>query len=312
MCVIWGFHFVVLKTGVSQAPPMMYAALRMSLVALVMAPFLRWRGGRMGPVLLAGLCFGAINYMFLFNGLKHATASASAVAVQLYVPFATVMSILFLGERVGWKRTLGISLAFVGVAIVAMARDASGQAGIGIGVLLVAGSAFSEAFGAILVKRLKGFRPHEMLAWFGLIGAVCLWPAALIAEPDAWADLVAADRLTIVSAVAYSAIFASVIGHTTYYWLLQRLPVSVVAPSGLLTMLLGVGFSILFLGERVTPAFFAGGAMTLAGVAIVLFRTPKSRIIAPGAAATLGPAPESIKAAPQGAAGQAPMAAEKT
>lgn len=312
MCVIWGFHFVVLKTGVTAAPPMVYAALRMSLVALVMAPFLRWRGGLMGPVLLAGLCFGAINYAFLFNGMKHATASAAAIAIELYVPFATIMSVVFLGERVGWRRTLGIALAFAGVSIVALSRESGAPAAIGIGVLLVAGSAFTEAFGAILVKRIKGFRPHELLAWFGLVGALSLWPAALFAEPRAFATIAPADRVLVAATVAYSAIFASVIGHTTYYWLLQRLPVSVVAPSALVTMLMGVGFSVLLLGDRVTPAFFAGGAMTLAGVAIVLFRTPKGRIIEGGAAETVGLASEDVAAARPEAASEAPLAAEKT
>lgn len=307
MCAIWGFHFVVLKTGVSVAPPLVYAAMRMSIVALVMSPFLRWRGGRMGPVFAGGLCFGAINYAFLFNGVKHSTASAAAIAIELYVPFATIMSIAFLGERVGWKRTLGIALAFAGVLIVALSRSGAGAPAIGIGVLFVAGSALTEAFGAILVKRIKGFRPHEMLAWFGLIGTLCLWPVAFLTEPHALADLAAADRTTVLATVAYSAIFASVIGHTTYYWLLQRLPVSVVAPSALLTTFLGVVFSVILLGETVTPAFFAGGLTTLAGVAIVLFRTPKGRIVEAGAAETIGLTPEEIRAA----AADAPLAREE-
>lgn len=308
MCVVWGFHYVVLKTGVGALPPMVYAALRMSLVALLMAPFLRWRGGRMGPVLFAGLCFGAINYALLFTGLKHATASAAAIAIELYVPFATILSILFLGERVGWRRLAGIALAFLGVAVVGLARDANVGSAIGVGVILVAGCALVESVGAVLVKRIAGFRPHELLAWFGLVGAACLWPAAFALERDPIGAIRAADPMIVVGAVAYSAVCASIIGHTAYYWLLQRLPVSLVAPSTLLTTLLGVVFSIAILGERVTPAFFAGGVMALAGVAIVLFRTPKGRIIETGGAETVGLAPEAITAP---AVAKAPLATEK-
>lgn len=289
MCVVWGFHYVVLKTGVGALPPMLYAALRMSLVAALTAPFLRWRPGRMGLVLLAGLCFGAINYAFLFNGVKHATASAAAIAIELYVPFATIMSIVFLKERVGWRRTLGIALAFVGVAIVALTRDQSAEARIGLGVMLVAGCALTESFGAILVKRISGFRPHELLAWFALVGAVFLWPATLALEPEALDALARADKAVAFGAVAYSAIAASIFGHTAYYWLLQRLPVSVVAPSTLLTTLLGIAFSIVFLGERLTTPFLIGALMALAGVAVVLFRSvQKGAPVETGGAEAIG------------------------
>jgi O-acetylserine/cysteine efflux transporter len=305
MCIVWGFHYVVLKTGVGVLPPLLYAALRMSLVAVLMSPFLRWRAGRMGEVLLAGICLGALNYAFLFTGVKHATASATAIAIELYVPFATILSIIFLGEQVGWRRTLGIALAFVGVAVVGLSRDPDGQSPIGIGVVLVAGCALTEAFAAILVKRIRGFKAYELLAWFGLIGAIGLWPTALLVEPHAMQALRRVDPATAFSVVAYSAIGASIIGHTAYYWLLQRLPVSLVAPSTLLTTLLGVAFSVAFLGERVTPPFLAGGFIALIGVAIVLFRTPKGRIIETGGAETVGLAPAAPAASDQTAAGKA-------
>ncbi|MEQ1931869.1 MAG: DMT family transporter [Parvularculaceae bacterium] len=296
ICVIWGFHYVVLKTGVEEIPALLYAAMRMSLVALVMSPFLRWRPGRMGPLLLAGLCFGVLNYAFLFNGIKYATGSAAAIAIQLYVPFATILSIVFLGEKVGWRRTLGIALAFGGVAIVALTREhTSADARIGIGVGLVACSALTEAVGAILVKRLVGFKPQEMLAWFGVIGSVCLWPAALTFEPGALSDLRSAELGIVLGAVAYSALGSSVIGHTAYYWLLQRLPVSLVAPSTLITTLLGIAFSVLFLGEQVGPPFIIGALMALAGVAIVLLRSLGSPAIKnAGGAAAPGAPPASL------------------
>lgn len=285
MCVVWGFHYVVLKTGVSEIPPMLYAALRMSVVAIVLAPFLRWRAGMMGRVLVAGVCLGALNYAFLFNGVKHAPASAAAIAIELYVPFATILSVLFLGEKVGWRRIAGISFAFAGVAVVALSRDAGSQgAKIGIGVALVAGCALVESIGAILVKQAKGFRPHELLAWFAVIGAGFLWGASLVADGSPAPHLQAARPGVVAAAVFYSAIGASVFGHTAYYWLLQRLPVSQVAVSTLLTTLIGVACSVLFLGERLTTQFLIGGAMVLAGVGFVLLRAAKKKTEIPGTA----------------------------
>jgi O-acetylserine/cysteine efflux transporter len=281
---VWGLHLVVIKSTVGEVPPIFYAALRMSLVAVLMAAFLRWRPGQMLKLLAAGLCLGGLNYAFMFTGIRHATASSSAIAVELYAPFATILSVLFLKEKVGWRRTLGIALAFAGVAIIALGRSAGGAGpGVGFGVGLVAIAALTEAAGAILVTRTQGLKPHELLAWYALFGSLSLWAATGVLETGQLAALKESNTLLVGGAVVYSAVLASIFSHTLYYWLLQRLPVSQVAPSALLTTLLAIVFSIIFLGDRLSWRFAIGGVMALTGVGIVLLRTPKGRIIEPGA-----------------------------
>jgi O-acetylserine/cysteine efflux transporter len=275
MCVIWGFHYVVIKVAIAEIPPIFYAAMRMTIVAACLAPFLRWRPGKMKFVLLAALCFGAFNYVFLFTGVSLASASASAIANQLYVPFAAILSVVFLKEKIGWRRMTGISLAFAGVAIIVSGRDAAPEGvRIGVGVGLVAIATLIEAMGSILVKKTSGFKPWELLAWFGLAGTLCLWPITFLIERNQFEALAASDMKIVVAAILYSALLASVLGHTTYYWLLQRRPVSEVASSSLLTTFLAVSFSILMLGEPLTATIMIGGVMTLIGVGVVVLRAP--------------------------------------
>ncbi len=285
MCTVWGFHFIVVKLAVAEIPPIFYAAIRMTLVAVIMAAFLRWRAGQMHRVFVAGLCLGAFNYAFMFSGLSLSTASASAVALELYVPFATILSVIFLGESVGWRRVLGIALAFIGVAIIALGAETDEPgAKIGLGVGLVACAAMSEAIGAINVKRAEGFKPHELLAWFSLIGAVALWPLTFVFEAGQVAAWAAVDKWMIAGAILYSAIGGSILGHTAYYWLLQRLPVSQVAVTTLLVTVIAVFAGVLILKDPFGPPMIAGGLMTLAGVAVVLARTPKDKVVEAAAA----------------------------
>lgn len=280
LVLVWGFHYVVLKTGVSEIPATLYAALRMTLVAVLAAPFLRWRKGEMGRIFAAGLCLGGVNYAFLLNGVRFAPASAAAVAIELYVPFATILSILILKEHVGWRRLAGIGVAFAGVMLVALSRKTSGGGDhIGLGVGLVAGCAAAESLGAIFVKQAKGFRPHELLAWFALIGSIFLWGLSAILDGPPGPHLAAARTSVIVSTVIYSAVGASMFGHTAYYWLLQRLPLSQVAVSTLMTTMFGVLFSVAFLHERLSPQFLVGGVMVLGGVGFVLLRAAKKKAL---------------------------------
>jgi len=288
MCTVWGFHFIVIKLAVAEIPPIFYAAIRMTLVAVIMAAFLRWRAGQMHRVFIAGLGLGAFNYAFMFTGLKYATASASAVAIELYVPFATILSVIFLGESVGWRRVFGIALAFIGVAIIALGSESDEPgAKIGLGVGLVACGAMSEAIAAINLKRAEGFKPHELLAWFSLIGSLALWPLTFIFENGHGAAWAASDKGLVAAAIFYSAIGGSIVAHTAFYWLLQRLPVSQVAVTTLITTVIAVFAGVLILDDPFGPPMIFGGLITLIGVAVVITRTPGSKVIEPDAADTL-------------------------
>ena len=278
MCTVWGLHFVIIKLGVAQVPPIFYAAVRMTLVALVMSPFLRWHAGQMKAVLIGGICLGALNYAFMFSGLVYAPANVAALAIELYVPFATLLSVMFLGERVGVWRVGGIALAFCGVGVIALAghgesvgAPSSDRILLGIGLIMFA--ALSEAVGAVFVKKVSSISPFQLLAWFALIGTLILWILTGVFETNQWEQLRNAPRTPLLGAILYSAFLASIVGHSIFYWLLQRLPLSLLAPSGLLTTLLAVMFATLLLREPLTLPLIIGGLMILAGVGTVLVRT---------------------------------------
>lgn len=280
VCLAWGLHFVVVKLAVTEIPPIFYAAMRMTLVAALMVPFLRWRPGQMIKIACAGLCLGSLNYAFLFTGVGMATASTAAIAIELHVPFATILAVIFLKDRVGLPRIAGMTLAFAGVALIALAEnDAPAATNHTLGLFLVACGAFMEAVGAVLVKKIGGFKPLELLAWFALIGAVTLWGLTFTVERDHAEALARADTTLVVAAIVYSAFAASIFGHSAYYWLLQRLPVSIVSPSVLLTTLFAVFFGVVLLGEPLGLHIMIGGMMVIVGVGVVLLRNSAKRDI---------------------------------
>ena len=277
VCTIWGLHFTVMRTVIGEAgvDPLFYAALRMSLVALLMAPFLRWHPGQMRYVLLAALGFGALNYAFMFPALGMTTASAAAVTIELYMPFSVLLGVLILGERIRAWSVLGIVLAFAGVVIIGLSEpgEAAGPLFV-LGLVLMALAAASEAGGAIGVKRLT-IRPLQILPWAGLVGAVVLWPLALLLESDPMANFEVDRRSALLGGLFYSAVLATIVSHGAYYWLLSRLPIQVVAPVGLLNTVIGVAGGVLILREPLTPGLLAGITVTLSGVAIILWRSSR-------------------------------------
>ena len=121
VCLVWGLNLVVTRWAVADMaiPPIFFAALRFLGVAVCLVPFLFPRPPNLRTLFFVSIMIGSVHVALLFIGLQHAEASAVAVTGQLGVPFSTLMSMLFLGEVIRWRRALGIFLAFIGVIIIA-------------------------------------------------------------------------------------------------------------------------------------------------------------------------------------------------
>jgi drug/metabolite transporter (DMT)-like permease len=115
---IWGFNLITSKVGVNEIPPVLFTFLRFAIVALALAPMLRVQPGQMSAVVVAALLSGALHFALNFAALRRSNSVSSvAIASQLGVPFATLLSVALLGESVRWRRWTGIALSFVGVGI---------------------------------------------------------------------------------------------------------------------------------------------------------------------------------------------------
>jgi O-acetylserine/cysteine efflux transporter len=212
----------------------------------------------------------------MFPAMQLTTASAAAVTIELYMPFSIILSVLILGERIGPWRITGSVLAFVGVVLIGLGTpsEAAGQ-GFALGIAFMACAAMSEAVGAVSVKSVKSVNPIQLLAWFGVVGSVILWPLSLIFENDQMSAFAPDTRVNFGLALIYSALLVSLVAHGSYYWLLQRLPIHTVAPSGLMTTVIGVAAGVLILRESPTAILLLGALITLSGISIILWRNRK-------------------------------------
>ncbi len=270
--LLWGFNLIASKVGVEHFPPMFFTALRFTLLATVLLPFLRWHRGRMLPLLVAAVLSGGLQFALLFAGLRLTPHVGSvAIASQLSVPFTTLMSVLFLGEVIHWRRRLGIALAFLGVAVIAVQADVFTYRA---GLALVAASAFASSLGIVAVKRLgEAVRPLELQAWFAVSGLPLLWFLSLWLETGQGAAASSA-RLVDWGALLYTVVGSSLIAHTGYYWLIRRYPVTAISPLTTLSPVCSVALGVLLLGDALTARLLFGGVLTLVGVTIIARRDP--------------------------------------
>jgi O-acetylserine/cysteine efflux transporter len=273
--VLWAFNIVAIKESVLAMPPLLTVALRYVVVLLACATSLRIVEGRMPLILLTGLVTGAIQFGLGAYSYHVATnLSALAIAGQLGVPLSLILAIVIDGERIAWKRTVGILLAVLGVTLLVFDPRIADER---LGIFLTFGASVCWAAGNLLFRRLTGIPVFTLYGWQAVVSIPLLIAASLIAEPGGIASLPTVP-LAVFGWIAYSAIAASLIGHAGMSWLVQRYPVTMITPFTLPTPMLAVMFATLVYGTPVTPLMWVGGALTLTGVAIITLRTARKTV----------------------------------
>ncbi|HEV2533160.1 DMT family transporter [Phenylobacterium sp.] len=270
VCLVWASNNIVSKFAVSElaSPPLFYAAVRFAVVALATFPWLfpaprpRWR------LIAVALLMGGGNFALLFIGLKTSTPSAAAVVGQLGVPITTLLSVLMLGERVRWRRALGIALTLGGALLVIW--NPRGLT-ISTGLLFVVGSAFTGSLGAVMMKQMEGVKPLQFQAWVGLASFVPLAALSALLEPG---QVQAGMRAgwPFLAAALYSGLVVSVGAHTAYYFLIQRYEANLISPLTLMTPLATIGMGVALLHDPFGPRMAIGTTVALAGVLIIALR----------------------------------------
>ena len=264
--VVWGLGLVFAKPAVDQFPPILLMALRFAVTALVMVWFVRIPRASLKWLCVAALVGSTLQYGLTFNGLKLLDASTTALIVQAEAPFLALIAAVFLGERLGPKRILGMAIAFAGIYLITGEPRIHGKE---LGVALVLGGAFTWALGQIIVRRLGAIGGMTTIAWVSVFAAPQLFLASALVEQGQIAALANAG-LTVWATVFYLGLVMTALGYSCWYHVLGRYEVNRVAPFLLLLPVTSVLGSALLLGETLTPTILTGGAVVITGVALLV------------------------------------------
>lgn len=278
VCMIWGLNLVFTRYVVLEAPPLFYAFLRFAGIALVLAMFLRPIPRPFSTVALVGVCIGGLNFVLLFMALKHGTASEVAIASLVGLPFTTLLSVLMLGEKVFWRRGLGMALAFLGVLIIAY--DPTGLS-FSLGVVLGVLAALAGSYGGVLMKKMNPVGMYNLQAWVAMVSWPLVLPLTALMEENHIGATVAVGWPAL-GALTFSIFAVSIFGHGQFYKLLQRYEVTQLTPLTLMTPIWAVVFGALLLKEPITAKLVAGGSIAILGVLIIAVR-PNLRLPDAGA-----------------------------
>jgi drug/metabolite transporter (DMT)-like permease len=271
-CLLWSSAFAVTKLALQDCPPLLLLVARFLLTAGVMlgaaaatrAPWqFSWRD--VAVFALLGLVNNALYLGLNVTGMRSISAGLSALIGSLNPVLTALLATAFLGERMTWRKALGLVLGVGGVGLIVEGRIAGGTDHL-IGVALSIAALISLVGGTILFKRLA---PNGGL-WIGngvqhLAGAVVLIPLAFGIEPTA--DVAPSWRLLL--ALGYLALLVSVIGYLIWFRLLAVVGATTASAYHFLMPPLGMLFGWLLLGERVAWLDLIGVMPVVLGIYLV-------------------------------------------
>ncbi|MBR5260256.1 MAG: DMT family transporter [Eggerthellaceae bacterium] len=268
--VIWGFGTVVVKDAVNVFPTMWLVGFRFLsagiLLSLVIAPRMvrSFDFGHLKAGAILGT-FVALTYLFNTTGLAYTTGSNSSFLTATYCVMVPFLAWMLMRKRPNRFNMAAGVLCLAGIALVALPSAGGLHLGLGDGLTLI-----SALFCGIHITLIAKFAPgRDMLVLTALqflaAGVVALAVASFMQEPPSLSLLADPDML---GSLVYLVVCA-----TCVTLALQNIGLAHVdpAPAALLLSteaVFGVIFSIMFLGETLTPLMLAGFALIFIAVLV--------------------------------------------
>ncbi|MBM3514295.1 MAG: EamA/RhaT family transporter [Alphaproteobacteria bacterium] len=265
--LVWGLNHLAVKIGVADCPPMLFASVRLFVVAAALLPFCTLPRGAWGSLLWISFWFGTASLGLSSFSLIGIDAATSAIVVNLGTPFTILAGRIAFGETFGWWRWGGVGVSFVGVAL--LAGEPTNVAPIYFAAAVI--SIVCWAVANVRIKQLHQLSAVTVNGWVSLMAAGQLAVGSALFESNQISTLTASE-LPFWGALLFAALGSSVVGHTLWNWLLHRHPINTVTPYNLLVPVVGFAAALVFLNEPLTWQKATGGALALAGVAVIQVR----------------------------------------
>ena len=270
LVLFWGSTFSVMKIGLSDAPPLLFAGIRGVIGgAAVAIPALVWGGS---PDLRRGWPVYSLLTLFnvgLFLGLQtvtvaHLPSGMAAVLIYLQPILTGFLSWPLLGEPLGVAKLAGLLLGFSGIVAVSVGGFSGDVSGIGIVLALI--SAATWSLGTVYFKRTQERVPMLWaIALQFLAGGICLTVAGLLVE--SFADI--SWNETFVASLLYTAVFGTALAWLLWLGLVRAGEASRVAAYVFFVPLVGILMGNLILDESLNASLLLGTALVVSGIYLV-------------------------------------------
>jgi drug/metabolite transporter (DMT)-like permease len=283
VCVIWGSTYYAMRVALESFPPFTMGSIRFLLAGAAMYVALRARGERAptarewGAATLTGALLLVVGNGAVAFGQQRVSSSVAAIVVATMPLWAVLFGRVF-GDRPSRGELLGVAIGFVGVALLHTGGDLFSHGASAI-VMLLAPAGW--ALGSVWSRRLPLPGRGGLMAAAAqmLTGGAMMALVSLSLGEHAFAARAVSVRSVV--AIAYLAIFGSIVAFSAYGFLLRHARTSTATSYAYVNPLIAVALGVAVGGEHVHAATLVGACVILSGVLVLsLARNAKVTAVA--------------------------------
>lgn len=274
LALFWGLSFPAISVGLEYLPPILFAAFRYDVAAVILlvyavAATTKWfPRERNDQIAVAG---GGL-FLVAGNGLlfigQQTVPSGVAAILQTLVPIATaVWALLLLGERLSVPGAVGIGIGFLGISLVIQPDPNNLLGGDTLGRLLIVGQVTSVALGGVIVQRAKPTLGRVALTgWSMLLGGIILHILSFGARevPDG-----SAAAPTAIAAVLYLGVFSTAIAFYIFFYILESHGAFQASLVSYLVPIVATLVGVFVLGETINWLTYVGFGLVAVGFVLL-------------------------------------------
>ena len=269
LAAIWGSSFLFMRLGGAEFGVVATAGMRVAIGALVLVPVLRLSGHwsvlrrNAAPILFIGLLNSALPFVLFAYAVSSISTGLSAILNATVPLFGAVVAWLWLKDRPGASRILGLVIGFTGVVLLAAENASFKPGGTGWAVLACLLATVCYGFAASFTKKyLTGVHPLAT-ATGSQIGA-----ALGLALPTLWYWPAHNPGATSWLAIAALGIVCTGLAYILFFRLIDQLGPARAITVTFLVPVFAILYGTLLLGESLTWWMVSCGAVVVFGTAL--------------------------------------------
>ena len=284
LSAIWGASFLFIRIGSPALGPAALMAARVLLAALFLAAVARllrremsWRA-RWRHYLIIGLFNSALP--FLLFGYAALTLSAAMLSILNATSplWGALITAAWQRAPLGGRTLAGLALGVGGVGLLVGFDRIALQPGAGFAIAASLAAALCYAVASNYAKSARTVEPFANAHGSMWAASLLIAPVLLALPPPA------PPTAGIVAVVAALGVVCSGVAYLLYFRLIDDIGAAPALTVTFLIPLFGTLFGWLFLAERVGWHTLAGGAVVIAGTALVTGFSPRMLALRKGAA----------------------------
>ena len=277
--VIWSLGFPITKLVIPFCPPETFLGFRFLTSGTLLLGWAVWRGYRAGSIpwlrlaALGLVTFGMSNGL-AWGGMTTVGAGTATIILSASPVLVGLIGAVALSDRLSPTRAAGLALGMGGVVFVVRNRiELNGEDW--VGTLMVTGSLFTQTAGTIIYKRWSPRLPLSILVGTQqfVAGAVLL-AIGIVFEDTSHIAL----NGVFWSSLVYMAILNSIVSFQLWFFMLSRGSATSVASIQFVMPPLGLGFSWLMLGEKISALDLIGLVPIALGIWLTTRPSPKPSV----------------------------------